>query len=186
VAIVPARFLRGPLAHDLVLSDADVMVLATTAWTCLHPAGTWRCWTSAAAALATRILRRWSCWAATTVVTYPALLCPPVAIAVAVLRYRLWELDWLISRTVTYALVTALLVVPYLLILPAATRLTQGAGSLAVAAATLAAAAAFQPVRRRVQDRVDRRFNRRRFDAVRTVETFAGRLREQVETMLAR
>ena len=67
----------------------------------------------------------------------------PLAVAVAVLRYRLWGLDRLISRTVTYTLVTALLVVPYLLILPAATRLAQGSGSLAVAAVTLAAAAAF-------------------------------------------
>jgi hypothetical protein len=92
----------------------------------------------------------------------PLLLSVPVAIAVAVLRYRLWDLDRLISRTVTYALVTALLAVPYLLILPAATRLAGGSGSLAVAAATLTAAAAFQPLRRRVQDLVDRRFNRRR------------------------
>jgi hypothetical protein len=104
-----------------------------------------------------------------------------VAIAVAVLRYRLWDLDRLISRTVTYALVTGLLVVPYLLILPAVTRLAGDAGSLAVAAATLAAAAAFQPLRRRVQDLVDRRFNRRRYDAARTMEGFATRLREQVD-----
>ena len=71
-----------------------------------------------------------------------AVLCVPVAVAVAVLRYRLWDLDRLVSRTVTYALVTGLLVLPYLLILPAATRLAGGSGSLAVAAATLAAAAA--------------------------------------------
>jgi hypothetical protein len=118
---------------------------------------------------------------ATTFVLYPALLCPPVSVAVAVLRYRLWDLDRLISRTVTYALVTALLVLPYLLILPVVTRLAGEAGSLAVAAATLAAAAAFQPLRRRVQDLVDRRFNRRRYDAARTVEGFAARLREQVD-----
>jgi hypothetical protein len=111
----------------------------------------------------------------------PLLLSVPVAIAVAVLRYRLWDLDRLISRTVTYALVTALLAVPYLLILPAATRLAGGAGSLAVAAATLTAAAAFQPLRRRVQDPVDRRFNRRRYDAARTVDGFARRLRDQVD-----
>jgi hypothetical protein len=110
-----------------------------------------------------------------------ALLCVPVTVAVAVLRYRLWELDRLVSRTVAYALLTGLLVVPYLLILPAATRLAEGAGSLAVAAATLAAAVVFQPLRRRVQDLVDRRFNRRRYDAARTVEAFAARLREQLD-----
>jgi hypothetical protein len=113
--------------------------------------------------------------------TYPAVLCLPVGVAVAVLRYRLWDLDRLVSRTVTYALVTALLVVPYLLILPAATRLAGNSGSLAVAAATLAAAALFQPLRRRVQNLVDRRFNRRRYDAARTVDAFAVRLRDQVD-----
>jgi hypothetical protein len=111
----------------------------------------------------------------------PLLFAPPLAIAVAVLRYRLWDLDRLVSRTVTYALVTALLVVPYLLILPATSRLAAGSGSLAVAALTLAAAALFQPLRRRVQELVDRRFNRRRYDAARTVEGFAARLRDQVD-----
>jgi hypothetical protein len=109
------------------------------------------------------------------------VLCVPVAVAVAVLRYRLWDLDRLVSRTVAYLLLTALLVLPYLLILPVATRLAGNAGSLAVAAATLAAAALFQPLRRRVQDLVDRRFNRRRYDAARTVDAFAVRLREQVD-----
>jgi NhaP-type Na+/H+ or K+/H+ antiporter len=98
------------------------------------------------------------------------VLCVPVGVAVAVLRYRLWDLDRLVSRTVTYALVTALLVLLYLLILPAATRLVGGSGSLA-------AAALFQPLRRRVQDLVDRRFNRRRYDAARTVDRFSVRLR---------
>jgi hypothetical protein len=112
-------------------------------------------------------------------VTYLAVVAVPVA--VAVLRYRLWDLDRLVSRTVTYTAVTALLVLPYLLILPAATRLAAGSGSLAVAALTLAAAAAFAPLRRRVQALVDRRFNRRRYDAARTVERFAARLRDQVD-----
>jgi hypothetical protein len=114
-------------------------------------------------------------------ILYGMVLCIPLAVAVAVLRYRLWDLDRLISRTVTYTLVTALLVVPYLLILPAATRLAQGSGSLAVAGATLAVAALFQPARRRVQGAVDRRFNRRRYDAARTVAAFAAQLREQVD-----
>jgi hypothetical protein len=119
-------------------------------------------------------------------VLYASVLCVPVAVAVAVLRYRLWDLDRLISRTLTYTLVTALLVVPYLLIVPAAGRLAAGSGSLAVAAATLAAAALFQPLRRRVQDLVDRRFNRRRYDAARTVEDFAARLRDQVDLQALR
>ena len=114
-------------------------------------------------------------------VLYAGVLCVPVAVGVAVLRYRLWDLDRLISRTVAYALVTALLLIPYVLILPAAEQLAGGAGSLAVAAATLLAAAAFSPLRRRVQDLVDRRFNRRRYDAARTVEGFAVRLRDQVD-----
>jgi hypothetical protein len=114
-------------------------------------------------------------------VLYAAVLCVPVAVAVAVLRYRLWDLDRLISRTLTYTLVTALLVLPYLLIVPATGRLAAGSGSLAVAAATLAAVALFQPLRRRVQNLVDRRFNRRRYDAARTVEGFATRLRDQVD-----
>ena len=114
-------------------------------------------------------------------VVYSTALLVPVAVAVAVLRYRLWDLDRLVSRTVTYTLVTALLVVPYLLIVPAITGLVQGSGSLAVAGATLAAAAAFSPLRRRIQDLVDRRFNRRRYDAARTVDAFAARLRDQVD-----
>jgi hypothetical protein len=110
-----------------------------------------------------------------------ALPWVPVTVTVAVLRYRLWDLDRLVSRTVTYALVTGLLVLPYLLIVPAAGRLAAGAGNLAVAAATLTAAALFAPLRRRVQLAVDRRFNRRRYDAARTVAAFAARLREQVD-----
>jgi hypothetical protein len=112
---------------------------------------------------------------------YLALPCVPVSVAVAVLRYRLWDLDRLVSRTVTYAAVTGLLILPYLLILPVVTRLAGDAGGLAVAAATLATVALFTPLRRRVQDLVDRRFNRRRYDAARTVEAFAVRLRDQVD-----
>jgi hypothetical protein len=114
-------------------------------------------------------------------VLYASVLCVPVAVAVAVLRYRLWDLDRLVSRTVTYAVVTGLLVLPYLAIVAAIPRLAEGSGSLAVAAATLAVAAVFSPLRRRVQDLVDRRFNRRRYDAARTLDAFAVRLRDQVD-----
>jgi hypothetical protein len=115
------------------------------------------------------------------VVVYPAVLCVPVAVAVAVLRYRLWDLDRLVSRTVAYTLVSGLLVLPYLLVVVAISRLAQGGGGLAVAAATLTVAAAFSPLRRRVQEGVDRRFNRRRYDAARTTEAFAIRLRDQID-----
>ena len=110
-----------------------------------------------------------------------ALPCVPVSVTVAVLRYRLWDLDRLISRTVTYALVTAVLVVPYLLVVGGAGRLAAGAGSLAVAAATLAAAVLSAPLRRRLQRAVDRRFNRRRYDAAQTIAAFSLRLRDQVD-----
>jgi hypothetical protein len=115
------------------------------------------------------------------VVVYPAVLCVPVAVTVAVLRYRLWDLDRLVSRTVAYTLVSGLLVLPYLLTVVAISRLAQGGGGLAVAAATLTVAAAFSPLRRRVQEGVDRRFNRRRYDAARTTEAFAIRLRDQID-----
>jgi len=108
-------------------------------------------------------------------IVFPALLCPPVAIGVAVLRYRLYDLDRVISRTLTYGLLTVLLGLGY-------AGLVLGLGRLLPeAAATLAAAALFQPLRRRVQQLVDRRFNRRRYDAARTVDGFATRLRDQVD-----
>jgi hypothetical protein len=113
---------------------------------------------------------------------FPALLLPPVAVGVAVLRYRLYDLDRVISRTLTYALLTLLLGLGYAAVVLGLGRLLSEEGSsLAVAAATLAAVAAFSPLRRRVQAAVDRRFNRRRYDATRTVEGFAARLRDQVD-----
>ncbi|HEY6709849.1 MAG TPA: hypothetical protein VJB61_19925, partial [Actinomycetota bacterium] len=116
-----------------------------------------------------------------SLLVFPALLCPPVAIGVAVLRYRLYDLDRVISRTLTYGLLTVLLGLGYAGLVLGLGRLLPEGSSLAVAAATRAAAALFQPLRRRVQELVDRRFNRRRYDAVRTVDGFAARLRDQVD-----
>jgi predicted membrane protein len=100
-----------------------------------------------------------------------------VAIAVAVLRYRLYEIDRLINRTLVYVLVTVLLGAVYTAGVFGLGRLLNpvtGQATLAVAASTLAVTALFQPVRRRIQAAVDRRFNRRRYDAAKTVEAFSA------------
>jgi hypothetical protein len=108
-----------------------------------------------------------------------------VAIAVAVLRYRLYDIDRLINRTLVYGLLTALLAGVYAGAVLVLGQLFGGIAdrppSWAVAGATLAVAALFQPTRRRIQQAVDRRFNRRKYDASRTVEAFATRLRDQVD-----
>jgi hypothetical protein len=105
----------------------------------------------------------------------------PVAIGIAVLRYRLYDIDRIISRTLAYAIVTGLLIGIYAGLVLLATQVLQIRGAVAVAAATLAAAALFNPVRRRVQHRVDRRFNRARYDAETTVAAFAARLKDAVD-----
>ena len=104
----------------------------------------------------------------------------PLATGASILRYRLYDLDLIISRTLAWT-VTVLLGLGYAAVVLLLGRLLPDSSSLAVAAATLAAAAAFQPARRRVQEAVDRRFNRRRYDAARTIAAFSARLREQVD-----
>jgi hypothetical protein len=109
----------------------------------------------------------------------------PLATGASILRYRLYDLDRIISRTLAYGLLTLVLGLGYAGAVLLAGQLFGGLGdrppSWAVAGATLAVAAMFQPARRRVQSVVDRRFNRRRYDAARTVEAFAARLRDQVD-----
>ena len=105
----------------------------------------------------------------------------PVGIGVAILRYRLYEIDRIISRTLAYAIVTGLLVGVYAGLVLLATRVLSINSPVAVAVSTLAAAALFSPVRRRVQQMVDRRFNRVRYDGERTVEAFAARLKDAVD-----
>jgi len=105
----------------------------------------------------------------------------PLATGAAILRYRLYDLDRIISRTLAYGLLTILLGLAYAAVVLGLGGLLPDSSSLAVAAATLAVAAIFQPVRRRVQALVDRRFNRRRHDAARTIADFSARLRSQVD-----
>jgi hypothetical protein len=105
----------------------------------------------------------------------------PLATGAAILQYRLFDLDRIISRTLAYGLLTVLLGLGYAAVVLGLGRLLGRDSSLAVAAATLAVAALFQPLRRRVQAAVDRRFNRRRYDAARIIEAFAARLRDQVD-----
>jgi len=105
----------------------------------------------------------------------------PLATGAAILRYRLYDLDRIISRTVAYGLLTVLLGLGYAAVVLGLGRLLPERSTLAVAAATLAVAAVFQPARRRVQAAVDRRFNRRRHDAGRIIEAFGARLPDQVD-----
>jgi hypothetical protein len=108
----------------------------------------------------------------------------PVALGIAVLRYRLFEVDRVLSRTVSYVLLTGGLVLLYLVTVTSLRTLLEpvtGTTELSVAASTLAVAAIFQPARRRVQAVVDRRFDRSRYDAARTVDAYARRLRTEVD-----
>jgi hypothetical protein len=105
----------------------------------------------------------------------------PLATGAAILRYRLYDLDRIISRTLAYGLLTVLLGLGYAAVVLGLGRLLPEESSLVVAAATLAVAALFQPLRRRLQAVVDRRFNRRRHDAARIIDGFGARLRDQVD-----
>jgi hypothetical protein len=105
----------------------------------------------------------------------------PVAVGAAVLRYRLYDLDRIISRTLAYGALTVLLGGGYAVVVLGLGALLGRRSSLVVAGATLAVAAVFQPARRRVQRAVDQRFNRRRYDAARTIDAFSARLREQTD-----
>jgi hypothetical protein len=105
----------------------------------------------------------------------------PLATGAAILRYRLYDLDRIISRTLAYGLLSVLLGGGYALAVLGLGELLGQDSSLAVAGATLAVAALFQPARRRIQSAVDRRFNRRNYDAARTIAGFSARLRDQVD-----
>jgi hypothetical protein len=109
------------------------------------------------------------------------LVAVPAAIGVAMLRYRLYDIDRIINRTLVYGLLSALLGGAYAGLVLVLGQVLGRSSSLAVAIATLMTAAAFQPARRRIQQAVDRRFNRRRYDAAKTIQAFSARLRQQVD-----
>jgi hypothetical protein len=110
-----------------------------------------------------------------------AVLALPIGLGLGILKYRLYDIDRLISRTISYALVTAALVGVYAGTVLLATRVLPFSSPVGVAASVLVAAALFNPLRRRVQHRVDRRFNRARYDAELTVARFATRLRDSID-----
>ena len=105
----------------------------------------------------------------------------PLSIGVAVMRYRLYEIDRIVSRSISYAVVTVAVVALYAVVVTSVTRLVPGSSTIGVAVATLAAAAAFQPVLRRVRGAVDRRFDRRHYDAQHIVDSFGRSLRDEVD-----
>ena len=120
-----------------------------------------------------------------TVVFAVPLVFLPVAVGIAILRYRLYDIDRLINRTLVYGLLTAMLAGVYAAVVLVLGQVFGGVGedapSWAVAGATLAVAALFQPARRRIQAAVDRRFNRRKYNTAQTIHAFSTRLRDQVD-----
>ncbi len=120
-------------------------------------------------------------WRVLSHVAVLAVFAVPVSMGVAILRYRLYDIDRIISRTLAYAIITGLLVGVYAGLVLLATGVFRFHSTVAVAVSTLVAAALFAPVRGRVQRLVDRRFNRARYDAERTVVAFAARLKDAVD-----
>jgi hypothetical protein len=120
-------------------------------------------------------------WAYIGNLTLSLLAALPIGIGVGILKYRLYEIDRLVSRTISYTIVTGLLAAVFLGLVLVTTRALPFSSPVGVAAATLAAAALFSPLRRRVQRVVDRRFNRARYDAEAIVASFSARLRDAVD-----
>ena len=127
---------------------------------------------------------RWLGWISSVLVIV-SLVSLPVAMSVAILRYRLYQIDSLINRTLVYGSLTAILALVYFCTIVVLDRvliaLTGQESTLAVVASTLLIAALFTPLRRRIQSFIDRRFYRRKYDARRTLETFSAQLRNETD-----
>jgi hypothetical protein len=144
-----------------LLSGATVFIVATIAEVAINtPSGLWR-----------------AAYIVATVGTFAL----PVSIGFGIMKFRLYDIDRMISRTLAYALVTGTLVGVYAGLVLLATRVLTLNSPVVVATSTLVAAALFSPLRRRVQRAVDRKFNRARYDADQTVTAFAGRLQDAVD-----
>jgi hypothetical protein len=125
-----------------------------------------------------------SCWPSRSGRSASAFLALLIAIGIAITRYHLYDIDRIVSRTIGYAVVTVTLAVIFagaIVAFEAVLASLTAGSTMAVAASTLLVAALFQPLRRRVQALVDRRFNRARYDAERTVSAFAAQLRDEVD-----
>jgi hypothetical protein len=143
----------------------------------------WLVYTASLAAATTFVLPVH--WLTRGILPWLSVWAIPVAIGVAILRYHLYDIDRLINRTLVYGLLTVLLGLGYAGVVLLLGQLFGGVGdeppSWAIAGATLAVAALVRPARRRIQQAVDRRFNRRRYDAAKVIEAFSARLRDQVD-----
>jgi hypothetical protein len=168
----------------VVVGAASLVVRFRRAWGVERQQLRWVAWAAGLAVLGAVVALGGLAVGATAVVSWTISTCfavLPLALGAAILRYRLYDLDRIISRTLAYGLLTLLLAGGYAVVVLGLGQLLGQDSSLVVAAATLAVAGLFQPARRRVQAAVDRRFNRRRHDAAQTIEGFAVRLRDQVD-----
>ena len=175
-----AAFLAAALVSLAVRYRAGGQLLRhQVKWLALTAVGFVTCLLIAVLAIAAG--QPWLTTVAYTAFELLALLGIPAAMTIAILRYRLYDIDRIISRTVAYAIVTWLLVGVYAGLVLLATHVLPLSDPVAVAVATLAAAALFSPLRRRVQRAVDRRFNRARYDADQTIAMFAAQLKDAVD-----
>jgi hypothetical protein len=179
----PSAFL-GVLLPSLVANAAAPFVRMRTARGALALQIKWFALSAAIVVTAFVVLVASDAAKPTQIAMVAAFYTMPLAMAIAIVRYRLYDIDILINRTVVYGATSAAIVVTFfvgIVGLQALLRPITSGNELAIAAATVLSFGLFQPVRRRVQGAVDRRFDRSRYDAARTLDAFADRLRDQVD-----